>query len=68
MKLQKEIFFKKVNFNIDSPPYKVKSAFGLFWNLQNRKLLEKIGYFDCFSFKDYFADVDFSFRAKALEF
>lgn len=58
----KEIFLKKKS-NFIEEKYLVGDCF-----LVNRKLIEKIGYFDCFSFKDYFADVDFSFRAKALEF
>ena len=30
--------------------------------------MNKIGYFDCNNFKDYFSDLDFSIRAKALDF
>jgi len=36
--------------------------------LTNRKLLEKIGYFDCSNFKDYLGDLDFGLRAKAFDF
>ena len=36
--------------------------------LVNRELLEKIGYFDCINFKDYFGDLDFGIRAKAFNF
>ena len=36
--------------------------------LINKDLIERIGYFDCINFKDYFGDLDFSIRAKAHNF
>ena len=36
--------------------------------LINIELLEKIGYFDCVNFKDYFGDHDFGIRTKAYNF
>ena len=60
--ISKEIFSKEKN-NFIEEDYLVGDSF-----LVNRKLLQKIGYFDCNNFKDYFGDVDFSLRAKALNF
>ena len=58
----KDIFLKKKN-NFMEEKYLVGDCF-----LVNKKLIEEIGYFDCFNFKDYFGDVDFGLRAKALGF
>ncbi len=58
----KEIFLKEKN-NFIEDKYLVGDCF-----LVNKELIEKIGYFDCSNFKDYFGDVDFSLRAKALNF
>ncbi len=60
--ISKEIFSKEKNNFIDED-YLVGDCF-----LINRKLMDKIGYFDCNNFKDYFSDLDFSIRAKALDF
>tara|TARA_B100000963_G_scaffold109024_1_gene94883 strand:+ start:945 stop:1844 length:900 start_codon:yes stop_codon:yes gene_type:complete len=60
--IAKKIFLKEKN-NFIEDSYLVGDCF-----LVNTKLLEKIGYFDCYNFKDYFGDVDFSFRAKAMDF
>ena len=60
--ISKEILSKEKN-NFIEEDYLVGDCF-----LINRKLLDKIGYFDCNNFKDYFSDLDFSVRAKAFDF
>ena len=60
--IAKEIL-KKNNNNYLEEEYLCGDCF-----LVNRELLEKIGYFDCINFKDYFGDLDFGIRAKAFNF
>ena len=62
IKIAKEIFLKNKNDYIEEE-YLCGDCF-----LINRDLIEKIGYFDCLNFKDYFGDLDFSMRAKAFDF
>ena len=62
IKVAKEIFLKDKN-NFLEEKYLTGDCF-----LVNRKLIEKIGYFDCKNFKDYFGDVDFGVRTKAFDF
>ena len=61
-KIAREILIKHKNNYIEEQ-YLCGDCF-----LINRNLLEKIGYFDCINFKDYFGDLDFSMRAKAFNF
>ena len=62
IKIAKEIFLKNKNDYIEEE-YLCGDCF-----LINRDLIEKIGYFDCTNFKDYFGDLDFSMRAKAFDY
>ncbi len=62
IKVAREIFLKEKN-NFSEEEYLTGDCF-----LVNRKLIEKIGYFDCANFKDYFGDVDFGVRTKAFDF
>ena len=62
IKIAEEILLKNKNDYIEEE-YLCGDCF-----LINRDLIEKIGYFDCLNFKDYFGDLDFSMRAKAFDF